>query len=94
VPEILFSTMSLALGWASGRTYSYLQRAGAKGKFSLQHWLTLLCSVVVAALFAKFGIGSAVRNFRINDFVVGVSSVAMLVVFAGTAFRDSLVARD
>lgn len=89
MPELIYVATCLMLGWCGGKIFSYLQRAGATGGWSPQHWLSFVGALVVAMLFAKFGVGFAGRYFRINDLAVGGGGIAMLLVFAATAYRGS-----
>jgi hypothetical protein len=93
MPEFTLFLSSLTLGLTLGKAFLFLKRGRDAGHFTAKHWLVFLASLGAAMLFAKFGIGLAVRKFQINDIVVGASAIAVLAAFAAITFLGSRGAR-
>jgi hypothetical protein len=89
MPESTLFLSSLALGWVLGKAFLFLKLGRDSGNFTTKHWIVFLASLAGAMLFAKFGIGFAVRKFQINDIIVGASGIAVLAVFTGITFFGS-----
>ena len=89
MPELTYAVVSSVLGWISGKAYVYLQQGTAGGRFTVQQWLTLIGVVIALMVFAKFGIGMAVRHYKMSDFFVVGSTVCMFAIFVLVAFRGT-----
>ena len=89
MPEFTLFLLSLALGLSLGKAFLFLKLGRDSGNFTAKHWLVFLASLAAAMLFAKFGIGFAVRKFQINDIIVGASGIAVVAAFAGITFLGS-----